>query len=444
MNKNKIIFLVIWVILLISFISIIFILNSKWGKKTTWWKWNLSIWIIWDDKAKFNEVLNDFKTKVPKYKNNNFDIVSFSNYEEYYNSLVWAFLSWKAPDIFSLNNNDSNFFDLQVLWIDPAIISPDDFRKNYDSVFSNDLIRKTKVDDKEVEFLAWIPLWYETLWLFYNFREIKWKKLSTWSYINDVIRQVEQDSGKVWIWIWNWTTVAVVEDIITQFLLLDWIEKLSDASWDKLKASISNYIRFGDENMENKYNKYYKDLVWTPKNNLNLFSEWEVQMVLGYPRLLEQIDKNWFDKSFLRAEPFPTYNQDKWKLLVNYNYLVINKNTKNNELALDMMWYFASQEWQKKYLEKFSYYMPSMLSLLNDRLEENLKEWYTLKYKNFYNPNLELTTFNKWIKTVYDKEVSQILDSEVNSVDLFDILRKRLLCMSNKMISWEGLETSCK
>jgi hypothetical protein len=443
MNKNKVIFLVIWVILLVFFISIFSILSSKSAKKTNSWKWNFSIWIIWDDKAKFNEVLNDFKEKFPKYKNTSFNIVSFSSYEDYYNSLVWAFLIWKAPDIFSLNNNDSSFFDLQVLWIDPNVISPDDFRKNYDTVFSNDLIRKTKVDDKDVEFLAWIPLWYETLWLFYNFREIKGKKLTTWSYVNDVIRQLSED-WETWIWIWNWTTVHMVEDIITQFLLLDWIEKLSDANWDKLKASISNYIRFGDENMENKYNSFYKDIVWTNKNNLNLFSEWKVRMVLWYPRMLEEIDKNWFDKSFLRAESFPTYKEDEWKILVNYNYLVINKNTQFQELALDIMKYFASAEWQKKYLEKFAYYMPSMLSLINDRLEENLKDWYNLKYKNFYNPKLELTSFNKWIRTIYDKEVPLILDSWVNSVDLFEILRKRLLCISNKMITQTWLENPCK
>jgi hypothetical protein len=87
--------------------------------------------------------------------------------------------------------------------------------------------------------------------------------------------------------------------------------------------------------------------------------------------------------------------------------------------------------------------MPSMLSLLEKRLEENIKDWYNIKYKNFYNPQWELTTFNKWIKSVYDKEVISILDKWINNIDLFDILGKRLLCMSNKIITSQGLETSC-
>ena len=124
--------------------------------------------------------------------------------------------------------------------------------------------------------------------------------------------------------------------------------------------------------------------------------------------------------------------------------MVMNKNNKNNDLAIELMKYFASSEWQRKYLDIFPYYMPSMLTLVEKRLEENLKDGYSLKYKNFYNQNLELTTFNKGIRTLYDKEVSLILDKWVNGIDLFDILRKRLLCMSNKMITAEGLETSCK
>lgn len=445
MNKNKIIFAILWVIVLILFISIFFILNSKSAKKNpSTQKWNFSIWVVWDDKAKFNEYITDFKTKAEKYKNNNFDIVSFPNYDEYYNSLVWAFLTGKAPDIFVLNNNDSSFFDLQVMWIDPSVISPDDFRKNYDSVFSNDLIRKTKVEEKDVEFLAGIPLWYETLGLFYNFREVKGKNLSTWSYINDVIREISTETGKSTIGIGNGSTVAMVEDIITQFLLLDGVENLASASGDKLKASLSNYFRFGDINMENKYDQFYEGLVTENKNNLDLFSRWDIQMVLGYPRLMEEIDKKWFNKTFLRAEPFPTYTKDSGKILVNYNYMVINKNNKDNELALEMMRYFASSEGQRKYLDIFPYYMPSMLTLVEKRLDENLKDGYSVKYKNFYNQNLELTTFPKGIRTLYDKEVSLILDKWVNGIDLFDILRKRLLCISNKMITAEGLETSCK
>jgi hypothetical protein len=59
---------------------------------------------------------------------------------------------------------------------------------------------------------------------------------------------------------------------------------------------------------------------------------------------------------------------------VNYNYFVINKNTLNLDLSLALISYFSSKEGQQKYLDIFPYYMPSMLSLLEKRLEENIKD----------------------------------------------------------------------
>lgn len=83
----------------------------------------------------------------------------------------------------------------------------------------------------------------------------------------------------------------MVEDIITQLFVLDEIEKLDEMTGDKLKASLSNYFRFGDVDMENKYDQFYQPLIEAKQNNLDLFSKGDIQMILGYPRLLEEIDK---------------------------------------------------------------------------------------------------------------------------------------------------------
>ncbi len=444
MNKNKIIFLVIWIFTIIFFIVIFIFLSSLWKKeKPTTSTWGFSIWVLKDDKANFSHFLDEFKKTNENYKNTTFSVTSFSNYEEYYNSLVWAFLRWQAPDIFVLNNNDSPFFDNQILWIDPNVVNPDDFRKKFDSVFSQDLIRTIDVDWKKTDFLVWIPVWYENLWIFYNFREIKWKKLSTWSYINEIIRELKENNSSVWIWIWNWLTVYDASDIITQFFLLDWISNLQDATWNNVKSSISNYLMFWDTKFDNWYDNFYNDLVSTNKNNLDAFSSGDIQMVIWYPRMLEEIEKRWFNKVFLKTDVFPMYKENEWKLLINYNYFVMNKNTSNPDLAKSLMQYFSSEDWQKNYLKMFRYYMPAMLSLVDERLDENIKDWYNIKYKDFYNKNLDLTTFNKKNRTIYDKQIPLILDSWINSTDLFEIFRKRLLCLSDKMVSWTSLDVSC-
>lgn len=445
MNKNKIIFLILWIITIVIVFSLVMLLSKTWEtKRNSWTKnWDFTIWVLQDSKEKFSTFINDFKSNNTNYKNTNFNIVSFGNYEEYYNSLIWSFLKWSSPDIFVINNNDSPIFEGQISWLDPEVVSPDDFRKNYDIVFSNDLIKKTKVNDKDVEYLVWIPMWYENLWLFYNFREVKWKTLSTWSHINEIIKEIRDNNWKVAIWLWNWTTVKNAWDIITQFLLLEWINSLDKATWKDLRSALSNYVRFWDENLDNKYDELFDDLISKNKDNLDAFSAWDVQMVVWYPRMLDLIEKKWFSKNFLRWSTFPMYSENKWNLLINYNTFVINKSTLNYETAKDLMVYFASSEGQKKYLENFNYYMPTRLELVADRLEENIKDWYNIKYKDFYNSSLELTTFNKWIKNIYDNEVTNMLDYKTNSIELFEKFRKKVLCITAKTIYQENLGQPC-
>lgn len=447
MNKNKIIFSIIWALVLIFFIVVFFVLSSLWNKnssKTQADNKKFTIWVLGDSQEKFQEFLKTFKQSSEKYKKTEFRVISFSSYDEYYNSLISSFLWENSPDIFVLNNNEWAIFDKQILWVRPEIASPDDFRKNYEQVFSNDLIKNSELDGKKVEFLKWIPLWYEVLWLFYNFRDLRWKKLDNWSYVNEAIRELRESSWVSWIWIWNWTTVYEVSDIITQFFLLEWIDKLSSLNWNSLKSALSSYFRFWDVKMDNRYDSFYQDLISTNKNNLDLFSKWDIQMVIWYPRMLEEIDKKWFSKNFLRVNNFPSYSATNNKMLVDYNYFVINKNTKDLDLSLELMKYFSTQEWQKKYLEIFNYYLPSNINLLKTRLEENIMPWYSVKYKDFYNSSFELTSFDKKNRSSYDSQVPQILDKSFNWIEIFENFAKTLLCTSNKMINQEWLEKSCK
>ncbi|MBW7954824.1 carbohydrate ABC transporter substrate-binding protein [Candidatus Gracilibacteria bacterium] len=447
MNKNKIVFLIIGIIIVVFLVSI-FLLLSKTGEvnknKNASKTGDFTIWILQDSKDGFNNFLNDFKSKNPNYKNTNFNIVSFSNYEEYYNTLISSFLQGNSPDIFLINNQDSEIFDKQISGIDPSVISPDDFRKNYDIVFSNDLIKKTKVDDKEVEFLIGVPMGYENLGLFYNFRDVKGKNLSTWANINEIVTNLRNDSGKITIGIGNGSTVDSSSDIITQFLMLEGPSSLEKITSKDAKSAISSYVRYGDENLDNKYDTLFSDLVANNKNNLDAFSAGDVQIIIGYPRLLDKIEKKGFSKTFLRASTFPTLKENSGNILVNYNTFVINKNTTNYQTAQDLMKYFSSVEGQKKYLEIFNYYMPTQLSLISDRLEENIKDGYNIKYKDFYNPSLQLTTFNKGIKNIYDQEVPNMLDHLTNGVKLFEKFQKKVLCIKQKSIKQENLQNSCE
>lgn len=445
MNKNKIIFWIIWVILIISIIFLVKILSSsQQQKKSSINLKSFNIWVLNDRKEDFNKVLEDFKNLNPKYKNSNFNIESFFSYSEYYSALVWAFLRWNWPDIFVLNNNDSNFFSEKILPLDPSIVSVDNFRNNYEIVFSNDLIKTINIDWKNIEYVSWIPVWYEVLWLFYNFSEVRNQKLTTWWYVNDFIRKIREQKDITALWLWDWTTTRYSNDIFLQFLLLDNIKSISEANWNWLKSAISAYKRFNDKTWDNRYENHIHELISTNRNNLHLFSRWELQMVIWYPRMIQEIDSNWYKKTFLRATYFPMYMENSWKLLINYNYFVISKESKNINVAYDFISYLNSIEWQKSYLKNNKFYLPANLSLVEERLEEPLFDWYSIKYRDFYNSSLELTSFSKEYAFLYDSEIKNILDSNRNYIELFENFRKKILCYKNKILSWENLSLRCE
>lgn len=445
MNKNKLIFWVVWIVIVILLILFMWLV-SKWkSSQAPWAKATVKIWTLNDDQANFKLFLDTFKQKNTQYQNVDFEITSFTNYQEYFYSLIWSFLIWSAPDIFVLNNNDSWFFDNQILPLENSNISIDAFRQNFEPVFSNDLIWSVDLEWQKLEYLRWIPLWYESLWIFYNFLYLKWKKLNTWSYVNDAISTLKNNNWfQTILWLWNGSTVYEAWDIFTQMLLLDNISWVGNIDTKTLQSVIWTYFKFGDINQDNWYNYYFEDLLKSNSTNLDLFSKWELQMIIGYPSLLNEIDKRWYNKNFLRATNFPTYSEKSGKLLVNYNYFVINKNTSYPNFAKELLWYFSSQEAQEKYAQLFPFYQSPNLEASKIRLEQNLKEWYFIKYKDFYNSNLEFSSFNKWYKVIYDSELPNILDKWFNWLEIFENFKKRLLCLSDKMISQQDLWTPCK
>jgi len=158
MNKNKLFFLIlalVVVVLLVLFAWLIW----KWNKADSWaGQANIKIWVVKDNKENFLKYLDTFKDKN----------------QEYFYSLIWSFLVWNGPDLFVLNNNDSWFLDNQTLPIETTAINIDNFRQNFEPIFSSELIISKDDNWNKFEYLKWIPLWFESLWLYYNFLYLKW------------------------------------------------------------------------------------------------------------------------------------------------------------------------------------------------------------------------------------------------------------------------------
>jgi len=447
-NKNKIIFGVIWLILLWLVLFIVTSLN-KWKTNNTANNSpaDFSIWMIWDNLDWANKVVSDFKALNKEYSKKNIKVEVFSNYDDYNLTLMSAIASWKAPDVFVLNNNEKySVFTNQTIWIDPKYLNPNDFRKKYKWVFADDLILSTKEWEKTQEFLKWVPVWYETLWIFYNRRYVRASELTSLSALNNVVASLKRKKPNlIPIWIGNGCTVYSAWDIVTQFFMLeDWVDWLSKVSWNKLKQSISSYFLFWDINWDNWFNSRFSELTKFWNTSLDLFSRWETFMVVWYPSLINQIAKKWFSKNFLQAAPFPHYFSWNGKTLVNYNYFVINKDTKNYDLANAFLLYLSSDIWAQNYLENFPYYLPALLSLESDKLEEKISDKFNIVLWDFYNEDYELSSFDKWIKELYDKGIINILDNASNYLNTFPKFQSKILCEANKISSLTDLSKNCE
>jgi len=168
MNNRKLIFwAIIWWILIIL---LIFLLVAKSNKTKTVAKfnWNFNIWIVGDSSTKFDEFLTSYKNANKSMSNVVYNVKSFSNFEDYNLALNSAFIKWEAPDLFVLNNNETSLYEDKIYALSNLKIDIHKFKQEYKPLFIDDLIVNFWEGEDKKEYLKWIPVWYETLWIFYN------------------------------------------------------------------------------------------------------------------------------------------------------------------------------------------------------------------------------------------------------------------------------------
>lgn len=442
MSRNKTILFIIWGIILFFAVVIILIMlfsnNSK--------KWNsskdvFSIRMVWDSAEEAQDFVDWFK----RFANTNMDvnISSFNSYDEYTYALTYAIANWEAPDIFVLNSNEKNsLFENQTVWIPPDYLNPSTIRKEYKDFVSNQLISQS---DTWTEFLLWLPIWYETLWVFFNKRFVKRTDLENISSLKSAVAKLKEKSPEnIPIAIWNGTTLDSSEDIATQFMMSQsWDKNIESLQRRSVQAGLWDYLYFWDIEWDNKYNSRLEEMKVSNQNAIDLFSEWETYMVAWYPRLINKISKKWFSSNYLEAVPFPLGWASSGAALVNYNYFVVNKDSAKWDLAWKFMSYVSSADWIKIFLKAYPYYLPAAIAFEKEAESQMIHKNYKIAVTDFYSEKYSYTSFNKWIKTVYDAQLRVILDSEKTAVDEFTRFQKSLNCKTEKAVSQKEFSKVC-
>ncbi len=444
MNKNKIIFAIIAVVLVWLITILVINLNSGRNNNVrTNSTWDFKIWILDDSETDFTNFVTWFKTANPSFATKNILVESFSDTQTYINTLTSAIASWNAPDIFMLNNSESWVLENQILWIDPTVISPNDFRLRFDPIFWSDLII-TDETDSTVEFLKGVPAGYEALGIFYNRKYfLRPSDMRTWS---DFAKEVKTISNKysniIPIALWNgaWVTRAV--DAITSLIVLEGKDSLTTSDASQVRQVLAMYNAFGQRDGDNRYNilsaPFIRDI------DIDFFTQWDVAAMIGYPRDLLAIDRIWYQKNFLFATPFPSYAGSEKKVSINYNYFAINKDSTHVNTALSFLSYLSSNQGQQAYIDAFPYYLSPEVDVATNMSEKKILPNYNIVYKNFVEQWDVLVSFDVWNKNLYDTGLKSILDLESWYDQKFNELSSYITCSSTKQKTFLNLSSPCR
>lgn len=445
MTKNKIIFSVLGLILLLVIVFVVMKLGNfdpNEGKDTTPRSENFNVWILQDDVSVFNSFLDTFRAAYPEYANQTIQVESFSDEISYTNTLVSAISKWLWPDIFLLNNSEVSILSDQAEWISANTISPNDFRLRFKPVFWTDLIVADPADTT-VEYIKWIPMWYEALGIFYNRKYfIKPSELQTWE---DVLLEIKNISEKfndiIPIALWNASWVTHAADIMKAFFVLEGESSLASIDSAQSRQGLSLYTAFGDRNSDNKYNTISAPLF--TESDIEFFTQWDVAAMVWYPRDLIAIDKIGYQKNFLFATPFPGYSGKELKTMIDYNYFILNKDSPNKAISNALLTYMASPEGQSAYIEKFPYYLPADSNLEQSYLERKILWDYNIIYKNFIPDISTHVSFNVGDRRLFSSEMNRILDAESWYDSRFETLKSFIVCTTTKHVTLLNLSSPC-
>lgn len=465
MWKQKIIFLSIIgaVVILISSVFL-YIWNST-SDKVVKWPAEFNVWVVWDETAWYSNIITQFKVKYPEYSKTEIKFTKFSSYSDYEKILLSVMLDGNSPDIFVINNNATSsnsdwILDSKTVWLPWTVVDADYFSKNYNKVFDELVIQNEETNEEwkkvKVSYLKWIPMWFETLGVFYNFRKVN-SVPATWSELD---KEIQDKAGEDYSTIWIGAGLKYIlnpSDILTLLFLQNWIDSYSKL-WDSwAKSVLSAYTSYSTDTYNWLFN--LKDQMDTLNlSTVDMFVRWKVWMVIGFPSLIKEIilakKRTWGDYSiwdkFLRTAPIFQLNsqnsENSEKInFINYNYFALSSYSKNKDMWFKFLNYLSTKTAQEEYSKSFNYSIPAFRSLEDSKLQENIEVWYDrTKFEDFLPTDVTLKWFTKWLKNEYDSYLNKNLDLEPKlQGNLLSKLQDFLQCNINHLINKTEFEKQC-
>ncbi len=460
LSPRKKVFLVLGAVVLVLVIFGLTKLNSSVEKKpTTKSAKELNVWVVRDETAGYSDIIADFKKQNSAYAATEIKVTKFGSYSDYERTLINVMADGNGPDIFVVNNNGWALLESKIVPIPGTVVLPEDFEKRFARVF-DDLVVTNKEkneagEEVSVRYLKWIPFWYETLGVFYNWKLIKSVPL-TWS---DIDREIQSGSGAEFAMVGLWLDgkkIIGAPDILSLFFLQNNIVSYKNL-WDIAAVNgYTTYQNYGSDPL-NYVSILRDEMQAVGLNIVDEFVRGKVAMIFWYPSLLSEIEYSIkragpelaINNKFLRTEVIPQVFDAKWKMvnLANYSYFALSKNSKNPEAAQALLKYFSTKWAEKLYLKNFPVYLPSQSEFDADRLAWSVStEFDKVRYQSFLRDGVENKTFDKWLKSVFDEYFNAPVVTASGATTYQEILAdgtKYIDCEINHYINNTDYENEC-
>jgi len=355
------------------------------------------VWLLTDETAGYSEIIKGFKNRYPDYTNTEIQFTKFSNASEYEDILIDTIADGNSPDIFMVSNNGGDAkFRTKTYEIPNSVINVDEFSKNFNKAFDELVLTEKTEDEDGNEVTAYglkgVPMGYETLALYYNFRFIR-NVPSLWSDLDTEIAANEStEYAPVGLGLPS-RYVPGADATVEALLLQNGVDTYTRLTDTQASAAIAGYASFAQEQknpiktLEPKMDSLYLDTI-------DLFVRGDIGMIVGYPSTLEKIleamkragDEKSLSEKFVRTAPLPQISTeaDTRRNIISYRYFAVSRFAKEPQAAFDFISYLATQEAQEAYLTAFPSTLPAYRSLEAGLMDKALdEELPRVRYEHF-------------------------------------------------------------
>lgn len=446
MSLRKIIFFITAWVLILALIITIVILSNKWEKVTAI-PGDIKIWITSGTTEWYDSLIEGFKEYAPEFKDTTITFEKKTTDPIRYRILLLSTMAeWTGPDIFMVGAGTDDVLQSKIEPIPSDVIDFSDFEKRYDDIFLP-LIVSSGAKDTYKKYLYWVPLWFETMGIFYNKNLVR-DVPKTWNDL-DILYTNGIDTNVLVSNLWvgpRYTPNA--SDIIGLFLWKSGIQDVLEIKWTG-ERELQNYLNYKDIAIPRTNDDIYSSIISLSgkresmdrdkETTLDMFMRGDIAMILGYPSLITELEKsdkrvgNESRSSLILTEKIPLPGPtEARKNIAKYDFFAISKTAKEPYSSVRFLEYLMTRDAEKRFLQNNDTLISAQREFWKAQENTSISDILNRTQMKSFIPDIdeELFVFSYWLKAEFDSFLSDKIDrnDNIDISNIWDSLSQYISC----------------